>query len=546
MRLFPYAFVLLVSVLIVPQSASATEPIPFKMTLRSRVETAPESGRFQYKFEEQTWAPSQTAIIVCDMWDLHHCYNAVQRETEMAPRMDQVLKLARNLGATIIHAPSGCMGFYEDHPARKRAAGVPKVADLPDEIQKWCYQIPEEEKGVYPVDQTDGGEDDDPEQHAKWARSLEAKGLNPKAPWTRQTDMLTIDEEQDYISDKGDEIWSILETKGIENVILVGVHTNMCVLGRPFGLRQMSKNGKNVVLMRDMTDTMYNPKAWPYVSHFSGTDLIVEHIEKFVCPTVTSDQVIGGKPHRFKNDKRPHLALVIAEDEYKTEETLPPFAQHTLGKNFRVTILHGSETERNDIPNLELIDDADVLLISVRRRPLPPEQMAHIRKFEASGKPMIGVRTASHAFHIRNKPAPEGLADWPTLDADVWGGNYSNHYGNGPTTKVSTAKGAGDHSILKGVDVDSMTSLGSLYVVRPLGEKTTPILMGAIPDKEPEPIAWTNVRANGGKSFYTSLGHIGNFDQPAFRQFLANAVYWAAGLETPAPMPDPAKSIAKE
>ncbi len=74
------------------------------------------------------------------------------------------------------------------------------------------------------------------------------------------------------------------------------------MLGRPFGLRQMAKNGKNVVLMRDMTDTMYNPKAAPYVNHFAGTRLIVEHIEKYVCPTITSDQIIGGKPFRFKGD----------------------------------------------------------------------------------------------------------------------------------------------------------------------------------------------------------------------------------------------------
>ena len=89
-------------------------------------------------------------------------------------------------------------------------------------------------------------------------------------------------------------------------MILLGVHTNMCVLGRPFGLRQMAKNGKNVVLMRDMTDTMYNPERWPYVSHFDGTDLIVEHIEKFVCPTITSVDFLGGEPFRFKNDRRSH------------------------------------------------------------------------------------------------------------------------------------------------------------------------------------------------------------------------------------------------
>jgi len=76
----------------------------------------------------------------------------------------------------------------------------------------------------------------------------------------------------------------------------------MCVLGRPFGLRQMAKNGKTVVLMRDMTDTMYNPKMPPMVSHFKGTELIIDHIEKYVCPTITSDQILGGKEFRFKGD----------------------------------------------------------------------------------------------------------------------------------------------------------------------------------------------------------------------------------------------------
>lgn len=98
------------------------------------------------------------------------------------------------------------------------------------------------------------------------------------------------------------EIWSLLESRGISNVMIMGVHTNMCVLGRPFGLRRMASNGKNTVLIRDMTDTMYNPKMWPYVSHFKGTQLIIEHIEKYVCATITSDLLIDGKPFRFKGD----------------------------------------------------------------------------------------------------------------------------------------------------------------------------------------------------------------------------------------------------
>ena len=189
----------------------------------------------------------------------------------MAPRMNQFLKTARKNGSLIIHAPSSCMKPYETHPGRKRAQSAPEASNLPKQIAEWCYSIPDEEQGVYPIDQTDGGEDDDPGEHEAWAKELAAKGLNPRSPWTRQTDLLDI-HKNDVISDSGVEIWNVMEAEGIKNVILVGVHTNMCVLGRPFGLRRLASNGKNVVLCRDLTDTMYNPKMKPYVSQFTGTD----------------------------------------------------------------------------------------------------------------------------------------------------------------------------------------------------------------------------------------------------------------------------------
>ena len=80
----------------------------------------------------------------------------------------------------------------------------------------------------------------------------------------------------------------------------MGVHLNMCVLGRPVGIRQMVTVGKNVVLMRDMTDTMYNPKKRPFVSHFAGTDLVVQHVEKFWCPSITSTALPHSRPIGFK------------------------------------------------------------------------------------------------------------------------------------------------------------------------------------------------------------------------------------------------------
>ena len=312
------------------------------LTLQSR---APSGKAILVK---ESWSPSRTAIIVCDMWDLHTCKNAVTREGEMAPRMNQVLTKARQNGILIIHAPSSCMVAYEGTPARERAKSAPTAARLPDKIGEWCKQIPSEERAIYPLDQSDGGNDDEPEKHAAWVKELEAQNRNPKGPWLKQINVLTIDQTQDAISDSGVEIWNLLESKNIDNVILMGVHTNMCVAGRPFGLRQMAKNGKHVVLMRDMTDTMYNPACWPFVSHTHGTELFIQHVEKHICPTITSDQFISGKPFTFSDattgKKRLQVLLLgdstteasipkkIAPDEPQFEDTLRTLlaAQPTL------------------------------------------------------------------------------------------------------------------------------------------------------------------------------------------------------------------------
>src|SRR5262249_169378 len=160
------------------------------------------------------WDTKQTAVIVCDMWDTHHCLNAVRRVEELAPRMNQVLEKARSQGALIIHAPSSCMEPYKDHPGRKRVQAAPKAANLPKDIHQWCNQIPEETKGKYPLDQSDGGCDSDPAEQKAFAQKLEEMGRNPKAPWKRQTDVLKIHDE-DAISDSGVEIWNLLEQRGI-------------------------------------------------------------------------------------------------------------------------------------------------------------------------------------------------------------------------------------------------------------------------------------------------------------------------------------------
>ncbi len=147
----------------------------------------------------------------------------------------------------IIHAPSGTVDHYKNHPARKHAQNVPRAIKTPDGIGNWCKWIgKDEEKAGYPIDHSDGGCDCQPK-------------CKEGSPWQKQINSIEI-EDEDAVSDSGVEIWNLLEHRGIKNLILMGVHTNMCVLGWPFGLRNMARFGKNVVLMRDLTDTMYNSR----------------------------------------------------------------------------------------------------------------------------------------------------------------------------------------------------------------------------------------------------------------------------------------------
>jgi nicotinamidase-related amidase/type 1 glutamine amidotransferase len=514
-----------------------------QITVHKRSRIA-DGEKFRIQEVPETWSAGQTAIIVCDMWDSHHCLNAVRRAVEMAPRMNSVLEAARKQGATIIHAPSSCMAPYAEHPGRKLAQSAPKAANLPEGIAEWCRHIPAEDKGRYPIDQADGGEDDDLEEHKLWHEKLTALGRNPKAPWKAQLALLRID-DADAISDSGVEIWNLLESRGIKNVILLGVHTNMCVLGRPFGLRQLAKNGKNVVLMRDMTDTMYNPLKWPYVSHYAGTELIVEHIEKFVCPSITSVDLLGkeatgGQPFRFARDKR-KIAILIGDDEYKTETTLPRFVEKELKYlGFEATIIHSDPADKHSFPGMaEAVKNADLVLVSVRRRLPPKEQLDALRAHIAAGKPLVGIRTACHAWCTRDEKQNQaaiaaGKGVWPEFDPEVIGGHYSNHHGNGPKTTTELAKGAAGHPILLGVQGHKLIGNGSLYVVRPLVETAQPLLVGSIFGKEPEPVAWTNLAGpKKARVFNTTLGHEEDFRNPAFLKLLVNGLFWA--LEDPYP-----------
>lgn len=247
---------------------TAQENRSFELELRSRQDT-----------KGALWEASKTAVIVCDMWDVHTCRNATRRVAEMAPRANAFVKAARAKGALIVHCPSDTMKFYEWSAGRKLAQEAP-ASKAPEPIQG--RRLEPEREGKLPIDDSDWC-DDEP------SCPIQKKG---PWPWTRQHEAIEI-LEGDAVSDQGQEIHNLFEQRGIRNVFVLGVHTNMCVLGRSFGIRQQVRLGRNVALVRDLTDCLYNPKKPPQVTHDRGTELMIEHIERFWCPSILSTQVTG-------------------------------------------------------------------------------------------------------------------------------------------------------------------------------------------------------------------------------------------------------------
>lgn len=258
-----------------------------RLNLRERKESVPPNKDFRVIERTTDWQVSETAIIVCDMWDGHFCRLAAQRVGVMVPRMNQVISAARSHGVMVIHAPSGTVDIYADTPYRKRMQQAP-MAKAPDgwQFNKWCDCDLTREPEL-PVDVSKQSCDDPIVGAAVRQFSKQHSGL----------DIIGYD----GISDSGQEIWNFCEANGIKNIVLMGVHTNMCVLGRPFGIRAMVKLGRNVVLARDLTDAMYDPRQPPFVSHARGTEMVVEHIEKYWCPSIISadlEHVIAGSAGR--------------------------------------------------------------------------------------------------------------------------------------------------------------------------------------------------------------------------------------------------------
>jgi type 1 glutamine amidotransferase/nicotinamidase-related amidase len=501
-------------------TSSAAVSDALRLKTRTREKVPAKSEEWQVVERTADWDPHKTAVIICDMWDQHWCKGATARVAEMAPRMNMVVKEARRRGMFIIHAPSSTMEFYKDTPQRKRAQAAPKaMPKVP--LKNWC-SLDAAREAALPIDDSDGGCDDVPQ----------CKG---GSPWKRQIATIEIADE-DAITDS-DQAYNLLQERGIENLIVMGVHVNMCVLGRPFSIRQMTYQGKNVVLMRDMTDAMYNSRRKPFVNHFRGSELVVEHIEKFWCPSITSSDLIGGEPFRFADDKRPHVAFIIGENEYHTWETLPEFAAKELEfRGLNCSYVLAPPKGGNDFENYQEIKNADLLAISVRRRAPQKQMMELIRAHVAQGKPVVGIRTASHAFDPR-APVDDRHSEWTTFDSDVLGGDYQGHYSNkppnDPVTYVRVVASAAAHPILTGISAEPFVVTSHLYKNPNPKPTITPLMVGWLDGRaEVHPVAWVNT-ANNRRVFYTSLGSPDDFANATFRRLLLNGILWAVGQPVP-------------
>lgn len=227
----------------------------------------------------------------------------------------------------------------------------------------------------------------------------------------------------------------------------------------------------------------------------------------------------------------PHVFFMIGETEYGTATTLPAFAKAELEpRGIRCTFSVLASPTDEEFPNFDTLKDADLLFVSVRRHAPPKAQMDLIRAHVAAGKPVVGIRTASHAFGKR-KGETEGA--WENFDMEVLGGHYDNHYGRGVTTFAKIVPEAASHPVLTGISPVEFPVPSHLYKYPTLAPTATRLIAARMEGRpEIEPVAWVNVNGDR-RAFYTSMGAAEDFEVPQFRRLLLNGIHWALGLPVP-------------
>jgi type 1 glutamine amidotransferase len=210
------------------------------------------------------------------------------------------------------------------------------------------------------------------------------------------------------------------------------------------------------------------------------------------------------------------IVMVSGSVEYKSDESLPGLAK-LLEEKLGCTCTIIRRKTDDQLEDLAPLQKADAVIFFTRRLTVDGEQLAAIKKFLESGKPVLGLRTASHGFQ-----------KYLAMDKEVFGGDYQNHFKAGTKTAVKLVAGQATHAILKGVE--AFESEGTLYKNPTPANDITVLLQGETPKQATQPIAWTRLRGRQ-KIFYTSLGHPDDFKQLSFQRLMMNAVQWCLATD---------------
>ena len=263
-----------------------------------------------------------------------------------------------------------------------------------------------------------------------------------------------------------------------------------------------------------------------------------------------------------------HIVLISGDDEYRSEEAMPQLGKILAERHgFTCTVLFAIDPAtgliqpdyQQNIPGLEHLEDADLVVMGLRFRDLPDEQMAHIDAYLRRGGPVIGMRTSTHAFNLTSSETYRDYT-WNNGDAGDWNGGFGrrvlgetwiNHHGHHKheSTRGIVAPGMDDHPIVRGIEPGSIWGPSDVYGVRlPQPDGCQPIVLGAVltgmsPDDEavdgPKnfpmmPVAWTltyEIEAGEvGQVFTTTMGAATDLEAEGTRRMLVNAVYWLLGM----------------
>jgi type 1 glutamine amidotransferase len=258
-----------------------------------------------------------------------------------------------------------------------------------------------------------------------------------------------------------------------------------------------------------------------------------------------------------------HIVFIAAEEAYRSELSMPLMARILSRHGFKCTVLFAIDPAtgtidprvKDNIPGLEALDSADLLVAFLRWRELPDEQMKHIVDYTESGRPIIGIRNATHPFRYATRQnSPYAKFDSASKDpAGGWGRRvlgetWVSHYGKNlvESTRCDVINFAASHPIFRGTSRSFWIPDDVYGISEKLEGDSEPVLLGQplagwspgdqpVSDKAPMPIAWTkSYTGSSGKVarvFTTTMGHGDAFKVEDFRRMLANACYWCMGLE---------------